>query len=127
MPPVLTQEVLKFSKTSHKLTITTCRKILEDSKTDNERANHNCTPSVHHRHNAGLVSCDLLEGRHGHVEMMQREVAPSAVVFRQGGIRRAEVGDSNLNSWAVRAALGGTPRTLHLVARTACEATVEKS
>lgn len=83
-------------------------------------------PSVHDRHNTSPVSGDLLESRHGHVEMVERQITPATVVVRQGRVRGAEVSDCDLNCFSVRMALFITPCTLHLIAGTASQASVEQ-
>jgi len=84
-------------------------------------------PSVNDRYNAGLVGGDLLKRRHGHVEVVQRHITPSAVVVRQGRVRRAEVSDCDLNRRSVGMAIFLRPGTLHFIASSASQSSVEQS
>lgn len=59
--------------------------------------------------------------------MVQREVTPAAVAFRQGRIRRTEVGHGNLNCGGARLALGCATSALNLVTSAASKASVEDS
>ena len=83
-------------------------------------------PSVGDGDDAAFVEGDLLEGGLGHVEVLERGVAPAAVGGGERDVGRAEVGGRHDDGGAA----GDTPLrvvgALHLEARATRQAPVEQ-
>lgn len=83
-----------------------------------------CSPAEGDGHNAGAVLCYLKEGGLGEIKVLERRIAPAAVVVREGVIRGAEIGGGD-DEGAGKAPLRivGAP---HFVASPATEPIVEQ-
>lgn len=81
-------------------------------------------PSKSDRDDPSSVLCNLQESRLGQVKVLERRIAPPAIVVRQSKVWRTEVGSSDSDgpgktpSWVIVAS--------HFVARTTAQAIVEK-